>query len=165
MQLTTDGLKVYLGAVETAFGRDIDYAQLVKIYGAEPTGEKRYSPAKCLGTERFAVQDRPNSRLASTSYVERQNLNIRMANRRFTRLTDVFSKKLEQHCASLALYFFFFNFVRPHLSLRTDRNNRITPAMATGAESKPWTIEGMLGLLPEVEHRGRNSAPRQEPSI
>ena len=111
------------------------------------------------------MQGCPNPRLISTSYVERQNLNIRMANRRFTRLTNAFSKKLEQHCASLALYFFYFNFVRPHLSLRTERNNRITPAMAAGVESKPWTIEQMIGLLPAVEHRGRNSPKNQEPSI
>ncbi len=142
VQLTTDGLKVYIEAVENAFGGDIDYAQLVKIYGEAPGGEKRYSPAECTGTKKETCQGKPNPKLISTSYVERQNLTMRMSMRRFTRLTNAFSKKLENHEHAIALHFMYYNFVRIHKTLR------VTPAMEAGITKKLWTIED-LSMLTE----------------
>jgi IS1 family transposase len=148
VQLTTDGHRMYLTAVESAFGRDVDFAQLVKHYGTTPEGpEVRYSPAHCTGISVNSVMGRPDADHVSTSYVERSNLTIRMSIRRFTRLTNAFSKKLEQHTAAIALHFMHYNFCRPHLSLRTERNNRITPAMASGLAKAPWTLEEVVGLL------------------
>src|SRR5277367_4328227 len=126
IQLTTDGLKLYLNAVDRAFGGDIDYAMLVKVYGNEPEGQKRYSPAVCLSCERHEVTGRPDPDHISTSYVERQNLTMRMSMRRFTRLTNGFSKKLENHAANVALYFMYYNFAKVHMTLKK------TPAMASG---------------------------------
>ena len=143
VQLTTDGLKVYLMAVEDAFGCEIDYAQLVKIYGASPDGEKRYSPAECLGCEKHHVTGFPDPKHISTSYVERQNLNMRMGMRRFTRLTNAFSKKIENHGHALALYFTFYNFVRVHTTLR------VSPAMAAGIETRLWEMEDIVRLIDE----------------
>lgn len=117
VQLTTDGHKMYLEAVEHAFGADIDYAQLVKLYGQDIETEKRYSPAQCIGAEKHIVQGNPDIKAVSTSYVERQNLTMRMGMRRFTRLTNAFSKKLGNHYYALALYFMHYNFARPHKSL------------------------------------------------
>ena len=110
VQLTTDGHKMYLEAVEHAFGSEIDYAMLVKLYGQEPEGEKRYGPAKCIGANKEVIQGNPDTNAISTSYVERQNLTMRMGMRRFTRLTNAFSKKLENHEYALALYFMHYNF-------------------------------------------------------
>lgn len=141
VQLTTDGHRSYLEAVESAFGGDIDYAMLVKLYGAERAGEARYSPAKCLGTNRVTISGNPDDQHISTSYVERQNLNMRMGMRRFTRLTNAFSKKLENHCHALALYFMFYNFCRIHKTLR------VTPAMQANVTDHVWSIEELLGLL------------------
>ena len=141
VQLTTDGLTVYLAAVEDAFGADIDYATLTKIYGNDPEGEKRYSPAKCLGCDTKIVTGDPDAKHISTSYVERQNLTMRMSMRRFTRLTNAFSKKVENHAAAVALYFMYYNFARIHQTLR------VTPAMEAGVAQHVWSIEEIVGLL------------------
>jgi IS1 family transposase len=140
VQLTTDGHKAYLEAVEQAFGSEIDYAQLVKMYGDAPEGEKRYSPAKCSGTKKEKVMGMPNPKHISTSYIERQNLTMRMHMRRFTRLTNAFSKKLQNHEFAIAINFMYYNFVRIHKTLR------VTPAMEAGVTKKLWTIEDLVKL-------------------
>ena len=144
-QLTTDGHRMYLEAVEHAFGREIDYAQLVKMYGQEPESGRRYSPAKCLGAEKHVVQGNPDISKVSTSYVERQNLTMRMCMRRFTRLTNAFSKKLDNHILALALYFMHYNFVRAHKSLANPYPR--TPAMATGLTDHVWSLEEIVKLM------------------
>jgi IS1 family transposase len=150
VQLTTDGHKMYLGAVEDAFGGAIDFAQLVKIYGNEPTGpETRYSPAECIGCEKKGVVGEPDPKHVSTSYVERANLTIRMSLRRFTRLTNAFSKKVENHTAALGLFHAHYNLCRIHKSLR------VTPAMAAGVESRVWEIADLVALLPKAEGKPR----------
>jgi IS1 family transposase len=141
VQLTTDGLKVYLEAVEGAFGGDIDYAQLIKLYEGERAGEARYSPAKCTGIRTNVVSGEPEARHISTSYVERQNLSMRMGMRRFTRLTNAFSKKLENHEHAVALYFMHYNFAKIHTTLR------VTPAMEAGVTDRLWEIEDIVGLI------------------
>lgn len=141
VQLTTDGHKPYLSAVEDAFGGDVDYAMLVKIYGGSGEPETRYSPAKCLGTRCDEITGNPNPKHISTSYVERQNLTMRMSMRRFTRLTNAFSKKLENHAAMVALYFMYYNFGRVHQTLR------VTPAMQAGLADHIWSIEQIVELL------------------
>jgi IS1 family transposase len=141
VQLTSDGLKIYLNAVKAAFGNDIDYAMLVKIYGNNSEGQKRYSPAECIGCERKRIKGDPDPDHISTSYVERQNLTIRMMNRRFTRLTNAFSKKVENHAASLAIHYMHYNFVRIHQSLR------VTPAMAAGVTDRLWDVEDLVALM------------------
>lgn len=151
VQLTTDGHKPYLEAVESAFGGDIDYAMLIKIYGKQ-TGkndEIRYSPADCIGCETKVISGRPVKEDISTSYIERQNLTMRMSMRRFTRLTNGFSKKIENHAHAIALHYMYYNFVRIHKSLRC------TPAMAAGVTSKLWSIEDIVDLLPEPEAKKR----------
>ena len=148
VQLTTDGHKPYLEAVDDAFGSDIDYAMLTKLYGpTEPEREarRRYSPIDCVGTETRVVQGNPDHDKISTSYVERHNLTMRMSMRRFTRLTNAFSKKLENHMYALALYFVHYNFVRPHKSLANPYHR--TPAMAARLTDRIWTVEDLLGLL------------------
>lgn len=148
VQLTTDGHGAYLSAVEANFGRGgIDYAMLVKKYGAEPEGEKRYSPAVCLGCEKTEVFGTPNPEHISTSYVERQNLTMRMSMRRFTRLTNAFSKKVENHAHAIAIYFMHYNFVRVHQTLR------VTPAMEAGVTTTLWTLADMVAVLEEWEAR------------
>ena len=142
VQLTTDGHKPYLTAVEDAFGSDIDFAQLVKIYGdTAQTGEVRYSPAQCMGARKTIISGQPEHRHISTSYTERQNLTMRMSMRRFTRLTNAFSKKLENHEAAIALHYMHYNFARIHQSLR------VTPAMAAGVSEHVWSLEEIVGLL------------------
>ena len=141
VQLTTDGHKPYLSAVEDAFGADIDYAMLIKIYGGSGDVDTRYSPAKCLGAVPQEVTGNPDPKHISTSYVERQNLTMRMSMRRFTRLTNAFSKKLENHAAMVALHFMYYNFGRVHQTLR------VTPAMESGIASHVWTIQEIVGLL------------------
>jgi hypothetical protein len=142
VQLTTDGHKMYLSAVEDAFGGEIDYAMLNKIYTSSQE-EHRYSPAECIGTEKRCIQGNPEFKHVSTSYVERQNLTMRMSMRRFTRLTNAHSKKVENHVAACAVHFFFYNFARPHMSLKGQ-----TPCQKAGVESRRWTIQDMIGLLP-----------------
>lgn len=140
VQLTSDGHKMYLDAVPDAFGNDVDFAQLVKVYGSDPEGQKRYSPAQCLGTKRVEVIGEPDPKHISTSYVERQNLNMRMNMRRFTRLTNAFSKKLENHIAMIALFHMHYNFGRVHQTLR------VTPAMEAGISSHVWSIQEIVNL-------------------
>jgi IS1 family transposase len=142
VQMTTDGHKAYLEAVEGAFGADIDYAQLIKMFGATPDSSKgRYSPAECTGIKKVPVEGKPDPKHISTSYVERQNLTMRMSMRRFTRLTNGFSKKLENHCHALALYFVFYNWMRIHKTLR------VTPAMAAGLTDRLWSWEDIIAVM------------------
>ncbi|HLY16928.1 MAG TPA: IS1 family transposase [Bryobacteraceae bacterium] len=141
VQLTTDGLKLYLTAVADGFGENIDYAMLVKVYGNDPEAEKRYSPAICTGCKKQTQIGDPDPKHISTSYVERQNLTMRMSMRRFTRLTNAFSKKIENHVASVALHCMYYNFVRIHQTLR------VTPAMAAGLTGRLWSIYDIVGLL------------------
>lgn len=142
VQLTTDGHKPYLSAVDYAFGTEIDYATLVKLYGKDPAeDEKRYSPAVCIGCERTVVSGDPDPDHISTSHVERQNLSMRMSMRRFTRLTNAFSRKLENHMAAVALYFMWYNFGRVHQTLR------VTPAMEAGVTDHVWSVEEIVALL------------------
>lgn len=142
VQLTTDGHKAYLEAVEGAFGCDVDYAQLVKIYGAAPDSAKgRYSPADCTGIKKNPIEGEPDEAHINTSYVERMNLNIRMGNRRFTRLTNAFSKKVDNHLHMLSLYFIHYNFCRIHKTLR------VTPAMDAGVSDVVRDMEWVVGLI------------------
>jgi IS1 family transposase len=140
-QITTDAHKPYLKAVEEAFGGDVDYAQLHKVYGASGEPETRYSPATCIGCVMKTVSGVPDPDHVSTSFVERQNLTMRMSMRRFTRLTNGFSKKLENHGHAVALYFMHYNFCRVHKTLR------VTPAMEAGLAHHVWTLEELVGLL------------------
>lgn len=158
VQLTTDGLKAYLSAVEDAFGGDVDYAQLVKIYGPAPDGpERRYSPAECIGAEKHCITGEPNPWHVSTSYVERQNLTMRMSMRRFTRLTNGHSKKVENHIAAVCVHFTYYNFCRVHMSLGKDANGKPrTPAMAAGVESRKLDIADLVALLPDAEVKPRS---------
>lgn len=142
VQLSTDGNRAYLAAVEDAFGAEVDYAMLVKIYGNAPEGaEVRYSPAVCMGARKAAINGKPEHKHISTSFVERQNLTMRMGMRRFTRLTNAFSKKLANHEAAIALHYMHYNFARVHQSLR------VTPAMEAGVASHVWTLAEIVGLL------------------
>jgi len=141
VQLTTDGHKMYLEAIENAFGSEIDFSQLIKIYGNTEEGQKRYSPAQCIGTEKIKINGNPKDESISTSYVERQNLTMRMNMRRFTRLTNAFSKKVENLGHALALHFMYYNFCRIHQTLR------VTPAMAAKVTDRLWDIEDIIGLL------------------
>ncbi len=150
IQLTTDGHGVYLDAVERAFGKDIDYAMLVKLYGEQPEQQKRYSPAKCVGAEPRTVQGEPDPKHVSTSYVERQNLTMRMSMRRFTRLTNAFSKKVQNLGHAVALHFVYYNFCRRHQTLG------MTPAMAAGLSDHEWKIEELVALLEERESQDSN---------
>lgn len=141
VQLTTDGHRMYLEAVETAFGPAIDFSQIIKLYGVPAEKGTRYSPVECIGTQKIVVQGNPDLKKTSTSYVERQNLTMRMSMRRFTRLTNAFSKKLENLVHAVSLHFMYYNFCRIHQSLR------ITPAMAAGITDHVWDIEDIIDLL------------------
>jgi IS1 family transposase len=140
-QITTDAHKPYLKAIEEAFGADVDCAQLHKIYGASSEPETRYSPATCIGADMKTVSGDPDPKHVSTSFVERQNLSMRMGIRRFTRLTNGFSKKIENHAAAVTLWFMYYNFCRIHQTLR------VTPAMEAGLSNNVWTIEELVKLL------------------
>lgn len=148
VQLTSDGHAVYLQAVEDAFGSDVDYAMLIKKYGGEGSNknpETRYSPAECNGTEREVITGDPNPDLICTSYVERQNLTMRMSMRRFTRLTNAFSKKVENHAHAIALHFMYYNFCRIHRTLR------VTPAMAAGVTDRLWEVADIVQMVIDRE--------------
>ncbi len=146
VQLTSDGHRPYLEAIEGAFGADIDYAMLVKVYGSSPESAKgRYSPAECTGIKKMPIEGRPDPKHISTSYVERSNLSIRMGNRRMTRLTNAFSKKAENHAHMMAIYFMHYNFVRIHQTLK------MTPAMAAGVTPKLWEMTDMVKVLDDWE--------------
>lgn len=152
VQLTTDGHRSYLEAVEGAFGGDIDFAQLIKLYGepTERTPERKYSPSVCTGARKRRVEGDPDPKHVSTSHVERQNLTMRMQMRRFTRLTNAFSKKFENHMHMVTLYTVWYNFVRIHKSVR------ITPAMAAGLTDRVWSMEDIVAVIDE-------SAPKPGP--
>jgi len=152
VQITTDGHKAYLEAVEDAFGADVDYAQLHKIYGASLETETRYSPAVCIGCDMKAVSGNPDPKHVSTSFVERQNLTMRMHMRRFTRLTNGFSKKIDNHAYAVALHFMYCNFVRIHQTLR------VTPAMEAGLSDHVWELSELIAtcdsMMPKPGKRG-----------
>src|SRR5882757_7392521 len=144
VQLTTDGHRPYLQAVEDAFGADIDYGMLVKLYGAETGGqghERKYSPSECIGARKQTITGNPDPKHVSTTYTERHNLTMRMSMRRFTRLTNAFSKKVENHCHALALYFVFYNFVRIHKTLR------MTPAMAADLVDRVLKMKDVVAMI------------------
>jgi IS1 family transposase len=145
VQLTSDGYKPYLEAVEDTFGEDVDYAMLVKHYGSPPQSETRYSPAICTGAEKRPKIGNPDAKHISTSYVERSNLTMRMHMRRFTRLTNAFSKKVENHAAAIALHTMYYNFVRIHQTLK------VTPAMAAGVTDKLWEMDDLVAILEQWE--------------
>jgi IS1 family transposase len=145
VQLTTDGLRVYLTSVPQTFGRDIDYGMLRKIYSNPKAGEGRYSPGECCGIQRRKLIGKPIERAISTSYVERQNLSTRMGMRRFTRLTNAFSKKVENHMHAISLYFLHYNFARIHQTLR------VTPAMEAGLSNHVWSLEEIAALADSPE--------------
>ena len=141
VQLTSDGHRAYLEAVEGAFGCDVDFAQLVKIYGSAPGPAGRYSPAECTGIKKNRIEGNPDMKHVSTSYVERSNLTMRMHMRRFTRLTNAFSKKVENHAHAVALFTTYYNFVRLHKTLR------VTPAMAAGVSDRLWDVSDIVALV------------------
>lgn len=151
IQLSSDGHKAYLKAVEGAFGEEIDYGRLVKMYGATPEGQRRYSPCQCIGAKQHAVFGNPEEKHISTSYVERQNLTMRMSMRRFTRLTNAFSKKVENHVRAIALHFMHYNFCRVHSSIKT------TPAVAAGVADKTWTLEDVVEMTDAYWEEKKNS--------
>jgi IS1 family transposase len=141
VQLTTDGLNLYLPAVGEAFGTDVDYAMLVKIYGEPERTDARYSPAHCMGAKKAIMSGEPEVAHISTSFVERQNLTMRMSMRRFTRLTNGFSKKVENHEHAIAIHYMYYNFCRIHQTLR------ITPAMQAGVASHSWELSEIIDLI------------------
>jgi len=152
VQITTDGHKAYLEAVEDAFGSDVDYAQLHKIFGSSLETETRYSPAVCIGCDMKTVSGNPDPKHVSTSYIERQNLTMRMSMRRFTRLTNAFSKKIENHAHAVAVHFMHYNYVRIHQTLR------VTPAMEAGLSDHVWSLQELIAaydaLMPAPSKRG-----------
>lgn len=151
VQLTTDGHRPYLQAVEDTFGANIDYATLIKIYGPVPEQEIRYSPAKCIDSETRVITGDPDIDHVSTSYVQRRNLTMRMSMRRFTRLTNAFSKKLENHMHAISLHYMYYNFGRIHQSLR------VTPAMEAGISDHVWSLEEIAALAPIEAPKARGS--------
>ena len=157
IQITTDGHRAYAEAVEGAFGMDVDYAMLIKLYGNDSSLDRRYSTGECIGTQTAVLSGSPDPKHISTSYVERLNLTTRMQIRRFTRLTNGFSKKWENHEAAIALHFMHYNFCRVHKTLR------VTPAMEAGLAHHVWTIEELVVILPEPVAKKRGSyKPRKK---
>jgi len=167
VQLTTDGHKAYLAAVEAAFGADVDYAMLVKVFGDAGVPPGRYSPAPCVGSKKERIEGNPDQQHISTSYVERQNLNLRMGMRRFTRLTNAFSKSAEAHYHMMALYVVFHNFCRDHKTLR------MTPAEAAGLIKSAMTVSDIVALIdagaeppkPRGPYKPRQSKPVKQALI
>jgi IS1 family transposase len=156
VQITTDGHRPYVEAVEDAFGSEVDFAQLIKLYGDAPSSEqKRYSPAQCTGTRTTRITEAPNQNQISTSFVERQNLTIRMSMRRFTRLTNAFSKKLENHMHAISLDYMYYNFGRIHQTLR------VTPAMEAGVADHVWALEEIAALAPIKAPKKRGPYKKQ----
>jgi IS1 family transposase len=149
VQVTTDGHRAYLQAVEDAFGANIDYAMLIKLYGGDDKPETKYSPAECIGTREIKINCNPKPAAISTSHVERHNLTMRMSMRRFARLTNAFSKKLENHVAMLSLYFVYYNFCRVHQTLR------VTPAMEAGIADHVFDVKDLVALLPAIASKPR----------
>jgi len=150
IQLTSDGHVVYLEAVENAFGFEVDYSQLVKIYGPDSAGngaEHKYSPGKCNGSKKVPVIGLPDRDHISTSYVERQNLTLRMSQRRFTRLTNAYSKRLVNHEHAIALHYFYYNFIRRHHTLGT------TPAVKAGVADREWKMDDLIAMLEDEERK------------
>lgn len=152
VQLTSDGYKLYLNAVIDAFADDVDYAQLVKYFGNEPEGQKRYSPAVCTGAQKIIRLGDPDPKHINTSYVERHNLSVRMTVRRFTRLTNAFSKKIENHCAAVALGYFAYNFIK------INRTLRVTPAMAAGVTPRLWDVIDLVSAWEAYEQEQKRAA-------
>jgi IS1 family transposase len=160
VQVTTDGHAAYLHAVPEAFGFEVDFAQLVKQYGPDPReDQRRYSPAQCLGAEKHRVIGNPAEEHVSTSYVERSNLTLRMANRRFTRLTNAFSKKLENHCHMVALYTVWYNFVKMHRTLK------MTPALAAGVIDTLWSMDDLVALIDAWDAAQPRQKPGRKPKV
>jgi IS1 family transposase len=160
VQLTTDGHGAYLTAVLDAFGHAVDYAQLVKVYGPDPReDQRRYSPAACLGAEKHRIIGNPKEEHVSTSYIERSNLTLRMANRRFTRLTNAFSRKLENHCHMIALYTVWYNFVKMHRSLK------MTPALAANVSKTLWSIDDLVALVDKHDEARPRQKPGRKPNV
>ena len=159
VQITTDGHKAYLEAVEGAFGADVDFAQLVKLYGPTITAPGRYSPAECTGIKKIRREGNPDIAHVSTSYVERQNLTMRMSMRRFTRLTNAFSKKLDNHIHALALYFAFYNFCRIHKTLR------MSPAMAAGITDTLWSLEDIVTKIDAMAPASKARGPYRKRAV
>ncbi len=153
VQITTDGHKAYLEAIEGSFGAAVDYAMLVKVYGPSLEGEKRYSPAECIGAVKHRVEGNPDPKHVSTSFAERQNLTLRMQSRRFTRLTNAFSKKLENHTLSVALHYMHYNFCRIHKTLR------VTPAMAAGVTDHVWSVADIVTMIEATEQAPAKRGP------
>ena len=153
VQRTSDGHRAYLEAVEGAFGADVDYAQLVKLYGNTISAPGHYSPAECTGSKKIRREGNPDIEHVSTSYVERQNLTIRMHMRRFTRLTNAFSQKVENHAHAVALHMMYYNFVHIHKTLR------VTPAMAAGVSDRLWEIADIAKLVEEAEAKPAKRGP------
>jgi len=159
IQLTTDGHGAYLNAVRDAFGRDIDYSMLIKLYGAVPTEPGRYSPPKCVGVREERILGYPDAAHVSTSYVERQNLSMRMGMRRFTRLTNAFSKKCANHEHAIAIYFMNYNFVRIHQTLR------VTPAMAAGVTDRLWSMDDLVAIVDAWDDAQPREKPGRKPKL
>jgi IS1 family transposase len=147
VQLTSDGHRPYLEAVEAAFGADIDYAMLVKLYGHDQDNERRYSPATCIGAVPTVITGRPDPEHISTSYVERQNWSVRTSMRRYTRLSNGFSRKIENHMAAVAINYFAYNFIKIHRTLR------VSPAMAAGVTNRLFDVSDLVALLIEAESK------------
>ena len=157
IQLTTDGHKAYLNAVEDAFGADVDYAQLIKVFGNAPDGGKgRYSPAECTGIKKQVISGNPDMSKVSTSYIERSNLTMRMHNRRFTRLTNGFSKKFENHLHAISLFTMHYNYCKIHKTLR------VTPAMEAGLTDHIWELEEVIGLLFQNEKAKKRGSYKKD---
>jgi IS1 family transposase len=161
IQLTTDSWRAYLTAVQVTFGDEVDYAQIHKIFGPDPSAERRYSPPICTGVSGRVVSGDPDPEHISTSYVERQNLTMRMGMRRFTRLTNGFSRKVENLTAAVSIHFFHYNYCRPHTTLKGQ-----TPAMAAGVSDHRWTLPEMIALLDAVEaEKPRKRGPYKKRAI